>query len=1011
MSSPKKNTRKKSTGTRKTLPKVLVMDIVDVFVASSAKQRTYIEQINFAPRNFTQKHLGTICGFFMVRDKSSWSAHIVHFLNAEFKKEYFSQSKRSMSESFIAALHHTNRALAELAKNDNINWIGMLDSVLCTYDDTTIHFSVTGGGLVLLMRDGELIDISEGLSPEQASPNPLKTFVDTASGQLIAGDKLILTSSELLDLVPHEELEKNLTRFDDDEFFQFVSTVLTNECQMASTQIITISEKQQSDKRIIQKSREITSNADFPLSSKDAVQEEEIIIPENAFSAQHYSTDKKKSHYIPDGSTDIEPSPSVRAKKNPISQKKSTPTDDVQNDHGDEYVDKRTGHIYVSGDSHEKSSSTINPHIDNVKDYLSDFFYFLKKWTRSMWQNISHFFSQLPAVFGVLADKMKPNQKESPADLETKTVDEVVADIPEKVSDDTSNIAVDTSEKMSSSPAATFSITDFQEKIKKTFLGLVAPVKNHFRSASFGTSTTTLIQKTRMWLSSAYAKLLSHLPSSWVYTEQIESTPIDDGVVEESPNLSKVSRKKKEKPEDQDTATSNPSIVKKSRAKAVRMSAVARSSEKNTNKAPTDDDRFSVLDELYGEEQPIVDFDERDQSPLAKIANFTRSQLSRFTPFFQKIRHFLSRIFKQETADHRHTSAASEIDDNLSKDMGLSAPAEKSDDKLSRKTRTVAGYMQGSGISSIVVKAILGAILLVSIIYPFYRNIITVNQGEEAAALLEQRTLQENLGETVQEELTIPEPTKTVPDPSALLEKTSASHSFIFKDTAYFATDTSLLRVGEKNVETIALPKDSGNIKDIAPIDDLNLIFFLTDSNVLYAYNPSNGVFNKQTVSTPLDHNEILTMSSYQQKFYTATNDGITRFERSIGGFVSPTEWIKDSTAIDDLTSLSVDGNVFVAKDDKILAFEAGILLPTSSPENVKARFIYKTQEMQNLWVLDTANFTIHKLNPQTLRLEESFVHEQLRDVISFSVDESKDMAYLAGGDSVMSLSLVNNIQ
>lgn len=72
---------------------LLDVKVSDVFVVQNSKKRAFVEQFNHKGINFTQKKLGTLFGFFIVRDFSSSSANIVNFLTAEIKKEYFAFPK------------------------------------------------------------------------------------------------------------------------------------------------------------------------------------------------------------------------------------------------------------------------------------------------------------------------------------------------------------------------------------------------------------------------------------------------------------------------------------------------------------------------------------------------------------------------------------------------------------------------------------------------------------------------------------------------------------------------------------------------------------------------------------------------------------------------------------------------------------------------------------------------------------------------------------------------------
>ncbi len=325
--------------TIKKAKKVLAMQTQEVFVVSHAKRRPYIEQFLYESVNFTQKHLGTICGFFIVRDKSSWSAHVVNFLTAEMKKEFFAVSKRKITVAFEAALHRGNRALAELAKHDNINWLGTIDGVFCAFDDKNISFSVTGDGFIYLIRDGDIICLSEDLTAPEAANNPLKTFVDTAHGPLRVGDKIIITSKELLALISPQDLLKNALRFSAKDFFQFINTALTNESTFAATTIIDVEQK-----TIYEPVRTAVSEEEGARPS----------YPKNAFGA----TPRKDKHIPRDddnATTPIEPPPE-RSQARPR-----------------EYVDYRTGHIYIKGDDVPREhASPITNILGDTKDLLDD---------------------------------------------------------------------------------------------------------------------------------------------------------------------------------------------------------------------------------------------------------------------------------------------------------------------------------------------------------------------------------------------------------------------------------------------------------------------------------------------------------------------------------------------------------------------------------------------------------------------------------------------------------------
>lgn len=314
------------------------MELDEVFVVKTAKHRGYIEQFSHTSINFTQKHLGTICGFFIVRNKDKYNAHIVNFLTSEIKKEFFAVSKRNISEAFEAALLRGNRALTELAKNDNVAWIGSIDGAVCAYDNNNVYFSVTGKGSVFLIRDNNIINLSEGLASDESATTPMKTFVDTSHGALYNLDRLIITSNELTDFISLNELKNNSLRFDNKEFKQLILTILKNESEIASTTIVSVTQK------IIHEPIH-TAISEQEYEVEDESEQQVNVFGADAFTLESPNTPKEETKEV-------------------ITPKKG------------DYTDKRTGHIYVQGDKTQSDrQSQFSAIVNKTKDVVSDLSY------------------------------------------------------------------------------------------------------------------------------------------------------------------------------------------------------------------------------------------------------------------------------------------------------------------------------------------------------------------------------------------------------------------------------------------------------------------------------------------------------------------------------------------------------------------------------------------------------------------------------------------------------------
>jgi len=154
---------KKRQEKTKALPE-LKTSVTEVLVVSGRTFQPFIRTFSYVGENISKSNLGTLFGVFEIDDQSEDSAYVVNFLASVAKKEYFNNPRRGAIESFEAALHKINLALAELVKHDNIAWLGKLHGTIGVLEKNNFHFSVTGQAKILLLRDDELAEISAGLA-------------------------------------------------------------------------------------------------------------------------------------------------------------------------------------------------------------------------------------------------------------------------------------------------------------------------------------------------------------------------------------------------------------------------------------------------------------------------------------------------------------------------------------------------------------------------------------------------------------------------------------------------------------------------------------------------------------------------------------------------------------------------------------------------------------------------------------------------------------------------------
>jgi hypothetical protein len=308
---------------------ILEKNVQIISAVNDPKLSPYLDVFRHYPENVSAQSLGILTGFFKINDFSEESSYVVNFLSSVLKKEYYSNPKRPIENSFDSALRKVNLALSEIAKEGNINWVGKIDGAVCVLEKNNLHFSVSGNAKVLLFRNQFLIEISKDMASEDSEPNPLKTFVNVSSGRLGDGDRMIVCGNDIFEVFSEEEIKKGAIRFPGEKFSQFLRTALANKLGIVGTIVIDIFEKEQ----------------------KQAVPEKSPEI-QNVFSKKIFE-DKKTT---PKGLDEV-----------------------LQKEEEAEYTDGKTGHIYIQEKKEEvEKESKLDIFWFMFKEKSSDIFYWIK---------------------------------------------------------------------------------------------------------------------------------------------------------------------------------------------------------------------------------------------------------------------------------------------------------------------------------------------------------------------------------------------------------------------------------------------------------------------------------------------------------------------------------------------------------------------------------------------------------------------------------------------------------
>jgi hypothetical protein len=217
-----------------------------------------------------------------------------------------------------------------------------------------------------------------------------------------------------------------------------------------------------------------------------------------------------------------------------------------------------------------------------------------------------------------------------------------------------------------------------------------------------------------------------------------------------------------------------------------------------------------------------------------------------------------------------------------------------------------------------------------------------------------------------------------------------------------FARNNSLISVSpttislttDNEVPTFSTIPDGKIVSSAAYMDDLGLVFFLTEDDSLLSWSPTTGAFSPETLPLPesATNPEIIgTFLTYLYVLNTNTKD-LFRFPRETGGFGEPTSWFRESIPLEDPTQWSVDTFLHIANETTITSFSQGKKVNTSLESSfvpLSITDIFSTDT--TLFILDGTNGRIVVANVESGIIEENIVGEALLSSreISGATDET----------------------
>lgn len=165
----------------------------------------------FEPETAKEKRLGILFVVAEITKPSKHSKDLIEGIAEMMQNQFYKGEEADILKNFELSLRNVNETLAEIAEHGITSWIGNMNATIAVLKDSELHVATTGDSNAYLIRNEEIASIKAKYFPTQADKdNPLKTFVNVASGRVYEGDKLLFTTPSLIEYLSSEKILRTL---------------------------------------------------------------------------------------------------------------------------------------------------------------------------------------------------------------------------------------------------------------------------------------------------------------------------------------------------------------------------------------------------------------------------------------------------------------------------------------------------------------------------------------------------------------------------------------------------------------------------------------------------------------------------------------------------------------------------------------------------------------------------------------------------------------------------------
>jgi len=182
------------------------MQIFEFHFNPKLKQDYFFDSFVYEPENAYERKLGSLYLAGDLKNALPQNSKFLEELAQIIKKNYYNFSFKHPGKGLSESLRKANDFLAEKIKKEDVSWLANLNFAVLSVKNFDLTFTKTGDLNILLIRQGQIIDLSQNLNFQETEPYPLKVFFNVVSGKLIPDDIILVLTKDIFDFFVQQNL-------------------------------------------------------------------------------------------------------------------------------------------------------------------------------------------------------------------------------------------------------------------------------------------------------------------------------------------------------------------------------------------------------------------------------------------------------------------------------------------------------------------------------------------------------------------------------------------------------------------------------------------------------------------------------------------------------------------------------------------------------------------------------------------------------------------------------------